>query len=51
LFPFYREDDDEDDDTANTPSVTSFFNKKDQDTKLIRHRFFKDRCLSSVSAL
>ncbi|KAL3864278.1 hypothetical protein ACJMK2_005974 [Sinanodonta woodiana] len=46
------EDDDEEENMAvkNTPSVVSFFTKKD-DGHLERHRFFKDRCLISVDKL
>ncbi|XP_021361251.1 ribonuclease H2 subunit A-like [Mizuhopecten yessoensis] len=52
-YPAEWEDDDDDDDDAskNTPALTAFFSKKGEDRKMQRHKYFKDRCLASISEL
>ncbi|KAL5022714.1 hypothetical protein ScPMuIL_001869 [Solemya velum] len=45
------EDDEDEEDTGGSASLLTFFNKKGEDSRLQRHRYFKERNLSSVAVL
>ena len=49
----FREDDEEDESSqsAGSASLLQFFKKTGDDAKLERHRFFKERALTSLTSL
>lgn len=52
MFTF-REDDEDEEEMSKSKmkkSLLKFINKSEKDAKLERHRFFKERCLHSVTS-
>jgi hypothetical protein len=47
----FRQDDEEDGGKTNGASMLTFFNKKGENKKLQKHKFFRDRCLATVTNL